>query len=270
MSSLLYFVIPVRHQATVRDWGVIKHNLAETLASIAAQTHAGWECRLVANSGADLPPLPARCTVRFVDLPPPDLPDPRQGMEPYYDAIRHDKGLRIYEGTRDLPAEAFLMPVDYDDFVSNRLAEFVARNPEAPGWYIPQGYFYSGGRWYYRTRRLHRSCGTSHILKRRGLGMFETSAGLPDIAAIKRRLGSHLFNQPDLEGTPDALQPLPFPGVIYRLGVPGSASGTGGIFRAMTPPGHFLHHPLNALRRLTRYRLMTAKIRQEFFRPPSP
>lgn len=224
MSSLLYFVIPVRHQVTVRDWAVIKHNLAETLASIAAQTDAGWECRLVANPGADLPPL---------------------------------------------PADAFFMPVDYDDFVSNRLADFVARNRAAPGWYIPQGYFYSGGRWYYRTRRLHHSCGTSHILKRQVLGGFETPDGLPDIAAIKRRLGSHLFNQPDLAGTPDALQPLPFPGVVYRLGVPGSASGSGGIFRAMTPPGHFLHHPLNALRRLTRYRPMTAKIRQEFSLPSS-
>lgn len=267
MSCLLYFVIPVRHHDTVHDWDAVQRNLEQTLASITAQTTQNWECRLVASHGAVLPPLPPRCVARFIDLPAPDLPDPAQGMEAYYDAIRQDKGLRIYEGMRDLPPEAFIMPVDYDDFVSSRLAEFVSQKRIAPGWYIPQGYLYSGGRWCYRTKRLHRSCGTSHILKRRVLGTFETSEGQPDIAAIKRRLGSHLFNMPDLQGTADALAPLPFPAVIYRIGVSGSASGTAGIFRAMTPFYRLRRYPLNTLRRLARYRPLTAKIRQEFALP---
>lgn len=267
MSSLLYFIIPVRHHATVRDWAMVRQNMAQTLASIAAQTNARWECRLVASHGADLPPLPPQCVARFIDLPAPVLPDPRQGMEPYYDAIRRDKGLRIYAGMRDLPPDAFIMPVDYDDFVSCDLADFVSQNRKASGWYIPQGYLYSGGHWYYRTKRLHKSCGTSHILKRQGLGAFETPDGKPDITAIKRRLGSHLFNQPDLQETPDALAPLPFPGVVYRIGIPGSASGTGGLFHAMTPLSHLRKHPVNTLRRLVRYRPLTAKIRQEFSLP---
>jgi hypothetical protein len=214
-----------------------------------------------------LPPLPPGCEARFIELPPPDLPDPRQGVEPYYDAIRHDKGLRIYEGMRDVPADAFIMPVDYDDFVSNRLAEFVAQNQTAPGWYIPQGYLYSGGGWCYRTGRLHRTCGTSHILKRSVLGPFEGPDKQLDLLAIKRRLGSHIFNQSDMESTPNALAPLPFLGAVYRVGTPGSASGAGGVFQLMTPARHVLSHPVNALRRMTRYRPLTAKIRQEFSLP---
>ena len=47
-----------------------------------------------------------------------------------------------------------------------------------------------------------------------------------------------------------------------------SAIGTGaGIFATMTPPAHILRHPINALRRLVRYRPLTTKIRQEFSLP---
>jgi len=268
MDCSLYFVIPIRHHATIRDWGVVQRNLTRTLASIAAQTVPNWECRLVASHGSVLPPLPAGCHARFIDLPAPVLPDRRADPEAYYDEIRRDKGLRIHEGVRDVPPGAFVMPVDYDDFVSNRLAEFALRNPGAAGWYFPQGYLHSGGRWLYLTHRLHQTCGTSHMIRRGVLGSFETPAGKPDLPAIKRRLGSHLFNQPDLAGTPEALAPLPFPGAVYRIGDPQSAIGTGaGIFTTMTPPAHMLFHPINALRRLARYRPLTAKLREEFSLP---
>lgn len=267
MSAFLYFVIPVRHHDTVRDWSVVMRNLSQTLGSISAQTHPGWACVLVASYGAELPPLPPNCEARFIDLPPPDLPDPRQGKKRYYDAIRRDKGLRIYEGMRELPPDVFIMPVDYDDFVSNRLAGFVAHNRSATGWFIPKGYLYSGGGWCYRTSCLHEFCGTSHILRRGVLGSFEGPDKQPDLTAIKRRLGSHIFNQSDLENTPDALTPLPFPGAVYRVGTPGSVSGADGVFHLMTSPRHILRRPVNTLRRLTRYRPMTAKIRQEFSLP---
>ena len=268
MDCNLYFVIPIRHHATIRDWGVVQRNLIQTLASIAAQTVPNWECRLVASHGSVLPPLPPRCVARFIDLPAPALPDPRQGRQAYFDAIRHDKGLRIHAGVHDLPPEAFFMPVDYDDFVSRELAGFVARNAQASGWYIPQGYHYDGGRLLWLTNRLHLTCGTSHILRRGIFGSFQAPDGTPDMPAIKQQLGSHLFNLPDLAGTANALAPLPFPGAVYRVGNPQSAIGQDkSLFRQVTPPRKMLRHPLETLRRLARYRPLTAKIRQEFSLP---
>lgn len=268
MDSLFYFVIPVRHHKTIRDWSIVQRNLEQTLASISAQTNPNWECRIVASHGSVLPGLPAKCTAKFINLPAPVLPEQAIDRDPYYDAIRADKGLRIYEGIRDIPSDAFVMPVDYDDFVSNRLVEFASKNRRNSGWYFPYGYIHSGGGWGYRANLFHRRCGTSHIIKRRALGDFASPDGELDMDAIKRRLGSHIFNYHDLARTPDALEPLPFCGSVYRIGNPQSASGTkDSIFRTMTPPEGFLRDPLRTIYRLHRYRPMTAKIRKEFSLP---
>ncbi len=49
---LLTFVIPVRHQDNAPDWARLSANLAQTLASIAAQSHSDWQGVVVANEGA--------------------------------------------------------------------------------------------------------------------------------------------------------------------------------------------------------------------------
>jgi hypothetical protein len=66
---LLSFIIPVRHQNNARDWGQLKANLAETLASISAQSKPDWRGYVAANHGADLPPLPERFEAVRVDFP---------------------------------------------------------------------------------------------------------------------------------------------------------------------------------------------------------
>lgn len=262
----LIFAIPVRHPASVPDWGIVKRDLAQTLASIAAQEPGGeWECRIVANRGADLPPLPAGCHVRHVDLPLPVLPDRTRDRQAYFDAIRHDKGLRLYAAVGDVDPRDHVMFVDFDDLVSRRLARLVAAHPEAPGWYFDWGYIFSGrGRLCYLKRRFNHTCGTSHVLRRDLIGPFETPAGEPDMAMIKRHLGSHLFVQKDLVAAGAPLAPLPFPGAFYRIGNPQSTSGTGGLVRALTPPPAFLRHPWGMTRRAMNYRLIDARLREEF------
>jgi hypothetical protein len=270
MIPLIYFIIPVRHHATVRDWGLVQRHMAETLASIAAQTAAGWECRLVASHGSALPDLPTNCTARFIDLPPPKLPDARQNREAYIDVVRQDRGLRTLEGVRDIPPDAYVMPVDYDDFISGHLVEFVIKNQGGSGWYFPTGYLHAGGGWTYLTRKMWRICGTSHIIRRDVLGTFTLPDGTIDMDAVKRRLGAHIFNKLDLADTPDALAPLPFPGAVYRIGNAQSAIGNPrGLFRTITPPRRLLKQPRIYLPQLWGYRPMTAKIRQEFSLPPS-
>ena len=271
MAPLLYFIIPVRHHATIKDWAPIKQNLVETLASISAQTAPNWECRLIASHGSALPDLPDRCVARFIDMPPPQLPDMKKDREGFIDVVRHDRGLRILEGIRDLPPDAYVMPVDYDDFVSRHLVEFVVKNQGPAGWYFKHGYLHAGGAWTYLTRKMFRICGTSHIIRRDVLGSFHQADGTVDIAAVKRRLGSHIFNLPDLAGTEHALSQLPFPGAVYRISNPQSAIGNPrGLFRTITPPRRLLKQPRIYLPQLWGYRPMTAKIRREFTLPDAP
>ncbi|MCE4557823.1 hypothetical protein [Pelomonas cellulosilytica] len=241
----------------------MKKYLGQTLASIAAQTVSGWECIVVANRGADLPDLPKGCRAEFVDLPLPALPDRTTMLDEYYDGVRADKGQRIYAGVRAVASDSHVMVVDFDDFVSCRLAEFVVQNRTNAGWNIEDGYLWSGGGWCYLQSRFHEMCGTSHIIRRDLLGVFEQD-GKVDMDGIKRRLGSHIFIHRDLAIAGHPLSALPFPGAIYRIGNAQSTSGNGALFRVATPPRQFFTHPFRASQYLLRYRRVGVDLRNEF------
>lgn len=264
MTARLVFVIPVRHPDSVADWGIVRRDLARTIASVARQTGTGWECRVVANRGADLPALPPGFSLREVDLPRPDLPDRITAQEAFFDGVRHDKGLRLLAGMRDVAPDSYVMPVDFDDFISRRLAAFVTENQGAPGWFVREGHVYDGGRWTFLSRRFHERCGTCLIVRRDLLGRLETADGAPELETVKRNLGSHIFLKPDLAAAGTPLAPLPFPGALYRIGNPQSTSGTSGLFRTMTPWSQIRHHPRTMLPTLLRYRPVGAALRQEF------
>ncbi len=144
----IVFVVPVRHHLAVANWHPVKQYLAETLRSIAGQTSDNWECRVIASEGADLPPLPQRCSARFVDLPPPSLPDKKRNPEAFYDAFRRDKGLRVYQGMHDVDPMTDVMVVDYD-YISRRVAAFTGQRTSASEWFLDRGYVYGMSRHYF-------------------------------------------------------------------------------------------------------------------------
>lgn len=267
MSAPLVFVIPIRHQDSVARWDVISSNLRMTLASIAAQTSPEWECVVVANTGADLPDLPAGCSARFVDLPLPKMPDRENELEAFYDVVRHDKGLRLWEGVKDIAPDSHVMVVDFDDFVSRRLAATVVNNRHATGWTLTTGFVWAGGSWIHKRRDFHRLCGTSHIVRRDAYGELQRPDGSPEIEAVKRKLGSHIFIDDDFARAGTPLTPLGFPGAVYRIGNTFSTSGTGGLFGTTTPPRQFLRHPKGTLRNLSGYRRVSDELRREFSLP---
>lgn len=264
MAKDLVFVIPVRHPQSVRNWDIVEQNLAATLASISNQSSHNWECRIVANREAKLPDLPAQCVAIRVDLPCPKLPDPSVDKEQYYDAVRLDKGLRIYAGMKNIPMESHVMVVDFDDFISSQIAEFVSSHRELPGWYIENGYVYAGGNICHIKSKLHKMCGSTHIIKRKLFGALELPDGTPDLTAIKRNLGSHIYIKDDLEQARESLLPLPFKGVIYRIGNPQSTSKSAGLFREMSSFRLLREYPIAFIKTLFNYRLITKKIRLEF------
>jgi hypothetical protein len=177
------------------------------LKSVCNQTSAAFKVIVVCH---EKPPIefghPA-VTYESVDFPVPDA-----NHHPSLNQDKYRKRARGYVLARRF-GPTHVMQVDGDDCVSNRLAEFVERNPRAQGWFFDSGYFYRDGarRIYLKKQGFHQWCGTSHIVRHDLLKLPESGnlddSDLPSLSPlrVKKRLGEM--------GAP--LLPLPFPGSVY-------------------------------------------------------
>ncbi len=262
----LTFVIPVRHQENARDWPALKGRLAETLCSIASQTSGNWRAYVVANHGADLPPLPPRISAVWVDFPPNDMHElGKAGHDAFYDAFRWDKGRRVLSGMLAAGDTRFLMIVDDDDFVSNQLVGFVKQHPDANGWKIDRGYVWSeGGGLMLEHNNFHYLCGSSLIVRRDVYGL-PPSLEAADVDWVKDWLGSHIRIGDMLENAGKPLAMLPFRGAVYRVGHAGSHSRASGILDDYVFNASLLARPRELLRNIRNLRRLTPKLRRAFF-----
>jgi hypothetical protein len=268
--SLLTFIIPVRHQDNARDWGLLKANLAQTVASISGQTHDDWRGIIVANEGAVLPDLPARFSVERVTFPPNDLHEiDRADDEAVYEAFRADKGRRVLAGMLAARDSRFFMIVDDDDFVSARIVGPVAQNPDANGWTIERGYIWDdGGRLLLGYDGFNHLCGTSLIVRS---DLYALPKRLEDASLdwIKSMLGSHVRIADILAGRGAPLHPLPFRGAVYRVAHGGSHSKAPSLVKKYFLSREALRRPRRLLRHLARLRLVGDGARREFFGAPA-
>lgn len=260
----LTFIIPVRHHQSVHDWSGVCERLSITLQSIAAQSTNNWQCLVVANRETELPVLPKGVTAVRVDLPLAVLPAQSENPEAFYEAVRIDKGRRVLAGMMAAPKSGFVMVVDYDDLVSNKLAEFVASKVGASGWYLDSGWLFDGGRVAFLQRsKFFEVCGTSHIVRR---SLFPLPENADDVSLefIKRWLGSHRFIADDLRARGAPLESLPLVGAIYRVGYAGNTSGTGAIIRQRVLRKRNLH-PYHFWQAISALALVDNKMRSDYF-----
>ena len=264
--TTLTFLIPVRHPENSRDWSRLKANLAQTVRSIAAQTHSDWRGIIIANEGSDLPPLPSRFSVEWVQFSP-NLRHEKVGKstDDFLDAFRIDKGRRVLKGMLGARDSRFFMIVDDDDFVSARITQYVADHSNANGWVIDRGYVWDdGGKILYRHRHLNRLCGTTLIIRSDLYGLppdFESATS----DYIMSMLGSHRMIGPMLAKRSAPLAALPFPGAIYRVGHSGSHSQTPSILKKFVFNKELLLRPHQLAVNILRLRRVTTAIKREFF-----
>ena len=261
---MLTFVIPVRHPSSIADPALARSLMAETLASLAGQTHPGWGCVIAAERDAELPALPQGVEVVETDIPAPDLPDFRVDKQTNRVMVRLDKGARIMTALVAMQPRGHVMVVDYDDLVSRRLAALAAERPEANGWYFDSGLLYSGGAIVSAyPKGFNRLCGTSVIVHSRLLRIPPTMAGFePEYTA--RTLGGHIWIRGDLEASGTPLEPLPFPGAVYRIGHGHSASLSETLWGRIVNRST-IRRPMEIVRQLMQLRPLDRSVRQEFF-----
>src|SRR5215204_1150059 len=117
---MLTFIIPLLHPRNSPQWSQTIAYLRETVRSIAAQKSSDWQAVVVANREAELPGLPNRVEVVRVDLEPNPMYVIGAGdKEPFYEAVRLDKGQRLLAGMLYSDRSGHFMVVDADDLVSN-------------------------------------------------------------------------------------------------------------------------------------------------------
>jgi hypothetical protein len=136
--------------------------------------------------------------------------------------MHSDKGRKILHGLDIARADkgSYVMFLDADDLVSNRLAGFVERHKGANGWYFDRGYRmdYMFNNFVFWRRAFYHECGSSYIIRSDLAPFPESRDDTLDFSDYHvRRYVVHAYVREDLakRGTP--LAPLPFYGAIYTF-----------------------------------------------------
>ena len=204
---MLVFIIPLKSRRVSKSWDYVSRLFERCLKSVCNQTAPAFKVVVVCH---ETPPIEfSHPAVTYVSV---DFPVPDSSHHPSLNQDKYRKRASGFILARQF-RPSHVMQVDADDCVSNRLAEFVQRNPQAHGWFFDSGYFYRDGarRIYLKKQGFYSWCGTSHIIRHDLLKLPE-SADLED---------SHLpLVRPSrmkeaLREMGAALAPLPFPGAVY-------------------------------------------------------
>lgn len=160
-------MVPLRAKAVSKNWDIEMDCFKNMLDSVLSQTDDSFHLVLVCH---DIPPnfdthLP---NVSVLSL---DTPIPENLNEQMKDkAIKKKIGL---DYIMEIAGEnSYVMLLDADDIVCNRLSDFVKKNSGPAGWYFAKGYRYSystgkiiPAQSFFGKKRFDETCGSSTIVK---------------------------------------------------------------------------------------------------------
>jgi len=155
---MIYFGIPLRSKAASKNWENVTKVFNRTLRSIYSQTDPDFKIYVACH---DIPALDEEYDER-VEFLISDRETPKNKNE-----MLQDKGWKISmiaQCIRDAGG-GYIMLVDSDDLVSNRIAEYVNSHPRCNGYLSRYGYVYQEGAGYMqRVENLHKLCGSCAIV----------------------------------------------------------------------------------------------------------
>lgn len=155
---MIFFLIPFRSQQSTADWKLAVNLLNNTLKSIFNQTELEFKVIIACH---ETPKIVGdyghRLEIIQVNYPPPDQIKDHLTDKYYKKRFLANKA-QAFNGK-------YIMFVDADDYISNRLVNWVNNHEHPSGWFIKTGYEYDASKNYLRiTPRLNNICGTSAIL----------------------------------------------------------------------------------------------------------
>lgn len=224
---MLGFVIPIKPKHHSKNWNLDNTLLERTVRSVFNQKDKNFKVILVYN---DLPEIKFTSKDLYYQHYPfgdftisqiEDWDGRKKWYAPVYAERMMDKGRKIMLGCK-LAKElgcTYLMAVDSDDLVSNKLAGFVFENQlkRTAGWRFVNGYMYEeGSRIIIKNHQIWGINGSTHIIR-------EDLVVVPDLQTNFKLFDYSLFEghaytlQRIKDFHREKLDFLPFYGVIYTI-----------------------------------------------------
>lgn len=204
---MLCFVIALKSKAVSKNWERVSTLFENTLASAYRQIDPDFKIVVVCHETPQLSKrFDERVEIINVDFPPPEQITTPLTMQDKWRKLAIAM-IRVGEINPN-----FVMIMDADDLVSNRLSQFVNSRKLENGWMLRHGYSYSyGSKWIHCNE--HFSCGSDAIVNSR-LVKFPKDLNEQSIQdCILLRWGHTIISEKLAEqGTP--LSPLPFLGAV--------------------------------------------------------
>lgn len=267
---MLYFTIALRSKASSSHWEAVIADFEATLQSIFNQTCDEFRVYVGCNERPELKnAYDDRLHFVLVNTPKPG---------DWLDGCRDRTWKQLAccaaikkEHTRDVLAEgAFVFPVDADDYVSNRIAQYVSQHPTENGFKSKNGY-----RWHKGSGYMERSPyfgGSMNIMK---LRPEEFPDELPDISLCFDKETCIALNEKypvrwddiaveeKMKQLGRPLAQLPFPSTIYVLNTGANLSSADP--RATGKVKTRIHFGVLLYKmRFWKYKRLSSKIKREF------
>jgi hypothetical protein len=202
------FLIPLRNRAMAKNWQVCVDLCLATMRSAAQQTASADDFQVVLVC-RDFPEVSIESHVKILRG---FFPDP----EPTWEAQHHDKYAKIRLGLEYLAdfAPLYVMKLDADDLVSNKIVSYVLADNNQHGYYVEHGFHWiSSRKWMELIGSFHMGCGSSNILHVKKSDFEKDKINDANILKLGHNITVSYFR--------DIKQPLcalPFPAAIYRVG----------------------------------------------------
>ena len=224
---MIAFVVPFRSKASSNNWAYHSALVNRTISSLCNQTDSNSKVIVVYTDYPD--PMISHERLTYLHFPFPfltasEITDAgtffkKYNYTPEYLQTEMDQARRILFGCKTAIEEgvSYIMSVDADDLVSNKIAAFVNKNEatKPAGWYVNEGYSYIEGKnIVYRYRKnLYQFCGSTNIVR-------ADLISIPDFSN-KNLLDFNFFSSHSylktrlLQFHNVTVEPLPFKSVMY-------------------------------------------------------
>ena len=259
--SMLTFIVPVKSRLVASDWDKFSQLLERTLKSICNQTDSNFKVVVVCHEIPEIDLVHDSLHFIHPNFEPPSKENISQKQ--YFINQRMDKGNKIKLGV-DYAIKKFntdyVMLVDSDDFVSNKVTSFVNNSKnELPGWYVAKGYLsYGWKNILIVTKKFNWLCGSSIIVK-------------PDLVQHffdKGKIGLYFDHRLTILHSNIELKRVPFMAAIYNMGNGENIYMSFKNLKSFSQYGNWIS--LKGLNRLGsrlknyRFRFITPGLRKEF------
>ena len=231
---MFIFITTLRHPKNSISYKRVETLLERTVKSVCNQTNRNFRFIVVGNQLPQFPSVPSEMDFVRVDFKPPSA---LKGSKLDINDCRTDKATKYFIGllhARQYNPE-YVMFLDADDVVSNKITEYANSHPDRNGWLIDKGYIYGDGgvliRW---TKEFHMKCGTSRIVNWKLLNVPSNFPAQPnqnyilrnvDSNFLRKVLGIHRETESYFRNIGFPLEPLPFYGAIWILDTGENRSG---------------------------------------------